>query len=351
MYSRPTPGDTRADAGVATHRGWRQLRAAPLATRPAARIDRAPRAPRHIATTATGDAEAAFAHDRNFLGGVCTLLAAVVLLKGAAGAVAPDQLLGRSLGVSSVGTLNAALTSMATSVCWIYAAWLVVLKEALDHNRLGSDTYRRLALGLAVLSAALLAMVVRYRDILSTGLLSEPALLGVSSASLALIFWVSNRLYQIGSGGRGVLADAGRAAQQFVSDVASCIRVPPNFYSEGPLPLALFIGLFAARRVPLLPGGLDYVGRYLMQASAAGTWLIGITAFTLKDAADRGRLGASTFRLLNLALAATLAQRMWCIYSLGASGVELAQPLAKFALAQGLFGAGVCGVAYLTAKK
>jgi hypothetical protein len=39
--------------------------------------------------------------------------------------------------------------------------------------------------------------------------------------------------------------------------------------------LALFIGLFAARRVPLLPGGLDYVGRYLMQASAAGTWLIG----------------------------------------------------------------------------
>jgi hypothetical protein len=42
---------------------------------------------------------------------------------------------------------------------------------------------------------------------------------------------------------------------------------------------------------------------------------------------------------------------MWCIYSLGASGVELAQPLAKFALAQGLFGAGVCGVAYLTAKK
>jgi hypothetical protein len=51
-------------------------------------------------------------------------------------------------------------------------------QEALDHNRLGSDTYRRLALGLAVLSAALLAMVVRYRDILSTGLLSEPALLG-----------------------------------------------------------------------------------------------------------------------------------------------------------------------------
>jgi hypothetical protein len=82
----------------------------------------------------------------------------------------------------------------------------------------------------------------------------------VSSASLALIFWVSNRLYQIGSGGRSVLADAGRAAQQFVSDVASCIRVPPNFYSEGPLPCvcggwgAVVVAALAPRA---LCGGLD----------------------------------------------------------------------------------------------
>jgi hypothetical protein len=35
-----------------------------------------------------------------------------------------------------------------------------------------------------------------------------------------------------------------------------------------------------------------------------------VTSFVLKDAADRGRLGASTFRLLNLALAATIAQQV-----------------------------------------
>lgn len=36
----------------------------------------------------------------------------------------------------------------------------------------------------------------------------------------------------------------------------------------------------------------------------------GVSAFTLKDAADRDRLGASTFKLINLGMAATLAQQV-----------------------------------------
>jgi len=69
---------------------------------------------------------------------------------------------------------------------------------------------------------------------------------------------------------------------------------------------------------PLIPAGLDAIGSYLVKANAAGLLLQGITAFTLRDAADRGRLGGSTFKLLNLALAATVAQQVHGCCGLGA---------------------------------
>lgn len=72
----------------------------------------------------------------------------------------------------------------------------------------------------------------------------------------------------------------------------------------------------------------------------------------MKDAADRGRLGASTFRLLNLASAAAVAQQVWYFWSLkGAGAGALALPLLHAIVAQGVVMVVVHDVAYLRAKK
>jgi hypothetical protein len=129
----------------------------------------------------------------------------------------------------------------------------------------------------------------------------------------------------------------------------------------------------------------------------------GITSFILKDAADRGRLGASTFKLLNLGLAATLTQQVgggdgrgsggqavlrpagvcaspaalpaaacpasrpqcscthsqtpprppqaWFIWTMQGAGVALNHNLWVFMLAKTAVVAGACAAAWATAKK
>lgn len=51
----------------------------------------------------------------------------------------------------------------------------------------------------------------------------------------------------------------------------------------------------------MITGDIGATGQYLKRKLGAGMLIGGVVHYVLKDAADRGRLGASTFRQLNLA--------------------------------------------------
>lgn len=156
----------------------------------------------------------------------------------------------------------------------------------------------------------------------------------LTAISMFAIGWLGARMYQIGSGGRSPVADAGAIAKQFAANVGSCLTKPANLYSEPSRPgavraaqrrhhttracrrrcfgmssppttiptppypqshpaslliphagayysflavssLGLFAWLFPTDATPLFPGGLDAVGRYLTRGTAVGMWLVG----------------------------------------------------------------------------
>jgi hypothetical protein len=72
--------------------------------------------------------------------------------------------------------------------------------------------------------------------------------------------------------------------------------------------------------------------------------------YTLKDAADRGRLAATTFKQLNLAMAAVAALQLWGLYQMADVGVPLNQQLWKVLMATGAAALAVCDVQFLCAR-
>lgn len=55
----------------------------------------------------------------------------------------------------------------------------------------------------------------------------------------------------------------------------------------------------------------------------AGLLLLGGVYYTLKDAADRGRLGASTFKVLNLAVLVVSLVQAYFYLQMGVGGVQV----------------------------
>lgn len=86
----------------------------------------------------------------------------------------------------------------------------------------------------------------------------------------------------------------------------------------------------------------------LLLAAAAGA---GIVWFTLKDAADRGRLAASTFKQLNLAMSVVAVLQLAAYGWMSVAGVPLVMKLYRMLISTGIITVVVCDWQFCFAKK
>lgn len=89
-----------------------------------------------------------------------------------------------------------------------------------------------------------------------------------------------------------------------------------------------------------------YIAAATATAAAAG-----VVWYTLKDAADRGRLAATTFRQLNLAMAVVAALQLWAYWQISVAGVPLDETLWKGLIGSGLVTLAVCDFQFFFASR
>ena len=189
------------------------------------------------------------------------------------------------------------------------------LSEAATHARLGSDTYKRLNLGISASALGTLALLAP--PLLHGGLASAPlggALALPLACVLSLVVSAAGYLPAATELKHGLLSLPAALATGTAS-LCTALAAPPNAVAGryGALVAALAL---AAAALTAAPGAALSIAALPADAPAAlvarATGIAAAPAFAgavaLADAAARGRLGASTFRALNAALgiAATL---------------------------------------------
>eukprot|EP00775_Hariotina_reticulata_P000890 gene890-1213_t len=232
-------------------------------------------------------------------------------LFGAVALTAPELLLSVALGVPAT-PLDAAFTRIAGATMAISAAAEYSLQDAVAAGHLKSVTCQRLMLGIIAKSSLYLLPFLLSPD------LWNPVLASFYPTAAAASILVN-------------LSALKSACRQ--SDISSMQGLLSTAVSGTGLPqspaswiYSLFMLLYAATvaacygpEVMFTGQAMTPAGHLLKHTWAAGFLLAGVSCLVLKDAADRDRLGASTFRRLNLGLAATEAGYSlvfgWSIYS------------------------------------
>lgn len=230
-----------------------------------------------------------------------TLLALIYFVLGVAYTAAPGWCLSTALGVTPT-PLATALFTLYGSTFAVALGAAVSLKGAAEQAHLASDTYKRLNLGLMYWAVVTVVLQVRSLAITTTPLLIGYAIVGgLTVAAAARIYALTN------TAGFDIRA----VARGLVAGVSDCLR-PRNMAATLYAVIAIdslvsFAALFAAPGMQLLGvASLTPLEDYLKRKLATGFVLTGVVAYVLKDGADRDRLSASTFRILNVALATTL---------------------------------------------
>ncbi|KAL4434405.1 hypothetical protein ABPG75_000846 [Micractinium tetrahymenae] len=236
--------------------------------------------------------------------------AAIAGLLGASGvalAVAPSRAV-QFLWGACPSLLVAGLARTLGSTLLLAAVCANCLKEASEKDLLRSDTYKRLNLGLmwwgvATAGALWLAPAPPLRYALG----AWTALLAATSAHAALTYQETS---EKGEGLNPIFL-----VHQFLSSLGNLTS-----YANGPdtalyalyayglaakAAVAAMVAILIHGQLKLAQDGvlmapLGTLGESLLPALGGGYVLAAVVLFTLKDAASRGRLGASTFKDLNI---------------------------------------------------
>lgn len=207
-------------------------------------------------------------------------------------------------------------------------AWAVVaaLRSAagVGWDRLRSSTYRRLNLGLAAASLWM-AAASYWMPAFAYGYDMYPPLLRLGATAAH----AGTALLCIGTWARTVEPYCGHYVPRIVRGlVGSALKLVPSGVSDDPdapegrdgrneyaLCAAAFawfavlpvVSPFPLATVPAI------LGKRLSRAASGWTFLAAVVSYALKDAAERGRLGASTFRTLRKGLALGSAGHLFIV--------------------------------------
>lgn len=230
---------------------------------------------------------------------------------GLALVVSPATMLSVAYNVSPGNTLVSCLAVMLGAIHVYASVFSHALKSASENGRLYSNTYQRLAFGLGAWSFASMVKIA----FLSSG---SAQLSAISSNVYAALFAFTLGAQFVCAKGQQI---------SFVSWNPLRLNVMENVYGFGTM--FAFLGTLAVWLQYFCPesllgtqlGSLSWIhapagalGKELIHFISTGGFML-ISAFTvLLDASQRGRLGASTFKVLNLGTG--LVSLLWgiCLY-------------------------------------
>lgn len=269
---------------------------------------------------------------------------AVVLALGGGGIIAAPTKLVEAAYLATPTPLVAGLTQVVGATFFLASSVSWCLANAALGNRLSGNTYQRLSLGLAAWGAVSLAAVQIFPPVAATTTAQA-----VFSGLAGVVALSAGTTFQSASG-RTLAAQPSALAQDFVASVQGMLSYETPMvaaYSVATKVAGLLVAACWAGVIPGIEGSplsqpVGALGKTALRIAAAGALLATYALFTLADAAKRGRLGASTFKLLNLGVAATSIGVAAVVANLVREGVLVLDTSAP-ALVQAL-GYGALGV-------
>lgn len=285
-------------------------------------------------------------------------IAALLGIPGLALAVAPCRAMEFLWGACPT-LLVAGLGRMFGSMLLLAAVVASCLKDAAEHDRLRSETYQRLNLGLMWWGlGTVVSLWLAPQQPLRLALGVCTALLGATTAHAALTYHeTSEQGLSLPYLVRQFFKSLGNLGDYKNNDSTALYSLYAYGFAAKATVAAvtaiLFHGQLRLAKDGLLLAPLGTLGQALVPANGVGYALLAVVLVTLKDAAARGRLGASTFKALNIGAAIVGLTNCITLVSWQQAGVLAQSKLVsvKIVLHSGLVAVALYNYAFAKKKK